>query len=98
MKKELFNEMLGNAKLAAAHSRGEKVKARKYHIAPPEHVDVKAIRQRIEMTQEAFAKTFGFSVSGVKKWESGERTPEGPARVLLHMISKDANAVLRLAQ
>lgn len=95
MKKELFEELVSNAKQAAAHSRGEKVKVSRVTVPPT--VDVRAIRKKTRLTQASFADTFGFSLSGLKKWELGERTPEGPARVLLHMIGKDAAAVLELA-
>jgi len=99
MKKELFDELLTNATQAAAHAQGKKVKgARSYKIRVPEVVDVRAVRKKLGMTREDFAKTFGFSASGVSKWENGDRVPEGPARVLLKMISKDAALVLRLAR
>ena len=47
------------------------------------------------MTQTAFAAAFGISLSTLRHWERGERTPQGPARVLLHVAAHEPQAVLR---
>jgi len=65
-----------------------------HHINVPDHVDVKAIRGKLQMSQGVFAKTFGFSVSTLQKWEQGQRTPEASARVLLNTIAYNPNVVL----
>ena len=62
---------------------------------PPKDVDVKAIRARLKMTQAAFAEKFGFSPSSVKDWEQKRRRPEAAARVLLTVIDKEPQAVLK---
>ena len=64
----------------------------KAHV--PQEVDVKAIRDRLGMTQARFSNTFGFSLDAVKHWEGGRRTPEAPARTLLTLIDKNPAAVL----
>ncbi len=58
-------------------------------------VDVKAIRQQIGMSQTEFAAAFGISVGTLRHWERGDRTPRGPARVLLNVVAKEPQAVLR---
>ena len=60
----------------------------------PLEVDVKAIRNRLGMTQAKFSDTFGFSLDAIKHWEGGRRTPEAPARTLLTVIDKNPAAVL----
>src|SRR5271167_1081882 len=60
----------------------------------PEDVDVKAIRNRLGMTQARFSNTFGFSLDAIKHWEGRRRTPEAPARTLLTVIDKNPAAVL----
>ena len=60
----------------------------------PREVDVKAIRNRLGMTQARFSDTFGFSLDAIKHWEGGRRTPEAPARTLLIVIDKNPAAVL----
>ena len=46
----------------------------------PQEVDVKAIRNRLGMTQARFSDTFGFSLDAIKHWEGGRRTPEAPEK------------------
>jgi putative transcriptional regulator len=60
----------------------------------PQKVDVKAIRNRLGLTQAKFSDTFGFSLDAIKHWEGGRRTPEAPARTLLTVIDKNPAAVL----
>jgi putative transcriptional regulator len=60
----------------------------------PQQVDVKAIRNRLGMTQARFSNTFGFSLDAIKHCEGGRRTPEAPARTLLTVIDKNPAAVL----
>lgn len=62
-------------------------------VRPPDHVDVSAIRKKLHMSQERFARRYGFSVWSVRNWEQGRRRPEGPARVLLRVIETDPKAV-----
>jgi putative transcriptional regulator len=64
----------------------------KAHV--PQEVDVKAIRNRLGMTQAKFSGVFGFSLDAIKHWEGGRRTPEAPARTLLTVIDKNPAAVL----
>jgi len=64
----------------------------KVHV--PQEVDVKAIRNRLGMTQARFSDTFGFSLNAIKHWEGGRRSPEASARTLLTLIDKNPVAVL----
>lgn len=66
----------------------------------PRAVDVRAIRQRLgkvlggkPITQEAFARRFGFSYSAVRDWERGKCTPDTASRVLLLVIDATPHAV-----
>ena len=45
-------------------------------VHPPRTIDVKAIREQVEMTQTAFAAAFGISLSTLRHWERGDRTPK----------------------
>ena len=64
-------------------------------ITPPE-VNVSDIRMALNLSQENFAHKYGFSLSSIKNWEQGRRTPEGPARTLLAMIKKRPDEVDRI--
>jgi putative transcriptional regulator len=57
-------------------------------------IDVKALRSKVGMTQAQFASRFGFSPATLRHWERGDRAPQGPALVLLQVISHNPNAVI----
>ena len=65
----------------------------RYGVHIPEAIDVKAIRAKLDMTQEGFAGRFGFSVNTLRHWEQGRRVPEGPTRAYLLVIDRNPKAV-----
>lgn len=58
-------------------------------------LDVKAVRAQVGMSQSEFASAFGISVSTLRHWERGDRTPHGPALVLLNVVAKEPKVVLK---
>jgi len=46
-----------------------------------------ARRAARQLSQDGFARTYGFSISAVRDWEQGRRQPERAARILLAMIA-----------
>ncbi len=68
-------------------------------LGPPRLVsggpDVRAIRERLSLSQESFALRFGLAPRTVQEWEQGRRVPEGPARTLLRVIAREPAAVER---
>ncbi len=71
-----------------------------YRVYVPAHVDVKAIRTKLGMTQRTFAARFGFSINTLRHWEQGKREPEGPTRAYLLVIARAPRVVqkaLRIA-
>lgn len=66
-----------------------------YRVHVPDEVDVRAIRARLGMTQAQFAARFGFPKGTVTDWEQKRRRPEASARVLLTVIDREPEAVLR---
>jgi putative transcriptional regulator len=79
---------------ALAHARGEMVLP-SYTVNVPETVDVAKLRHRLGLSQAAFARTFGLDVTALHAWEQGRRRPDRAARVLLAVIAKEPQAVLR---
>jgi putative transcriptional regulator len=65
----------------------------RYGVHIPEAIDVKAIRAKLDMTQEEFAGRFGFSINTLRHWEQGRRVPEGPTRAYLLVIDRNPKAV-----
>ena len=79
---------------AVAYAKGRRVK-KGYRVHVPAHVDVKAIRTKLGLTQQAFAGRFGFSINTLRHWEQGKREPEGPTRAYLLVIDRAPGAVQR---
>lgn len=77
---------------AIAFSEGSVGKAVVHEFSP---MDVKDIRAKVGMSQSEFASAFGISVSTLRHWERGDRTPRGPALVLLNVVAKEPSAVLK---
>ena len=61
-------------------------------IAPAEIV---ALRRRLQMSQDFFARTFGLNVETLRGWEQGHRQPDNAARILLRVIDREPAAVFR---
>ena len=61
----------------------------------PSDIDVKAIREKIALSQSEFAKLFGLSKRTLEHWEHGRRVPSGPARAFLTVIAREPDAVRR---
>lgn len=80
--------------MAPLFSDDELARARQV-IPPPLPDDVRAIRQRLGLSQEQFADRYGFSVETIRNYEQGHRRPSGPARVLLRVIAGEPDAVTR---
>lgn len=64
-------------------------------IHVPSEIDVKAIREKISLSQSEFAKLFGLSKRTLEHWEHGRRVPSGPARAFLTVIAREPDAVRR---
>lgn len=91
MKKETFDELMTSIEQAGAIIKGKKSPSRRFVIEDP---NVTAIRHQLGLTQEKFAELMGISVGTLRNWEQGRRKPEGPAKVLLHIVAKHPKTVL----
>ena len=94
MKKFNKTEMsiLNGLKDALSFAKDENNEVNAYKIEV-KNIDVKALRERLDLTQDEFATTFGVSLSTIRNWEQGKREPEGPAKVLLNVIAHDPKCV-----
>ncbi len=89
--KTAFEELMAGLDEVQAFLAGER---KGFKVRVPDEVDVKSIRNKLNMTQSRFSDTFGFSLDAIKHWEGGRRTPEAPARTLLTVIDKNPAAVI----
>jgi putative transcriptional regulator len=85
--------MIASAKQALAFAKGEENHGCTVHI--PDAIDVKAIREKVDMSQSKFANMFGFSKRTLEDWEHGRRIPTGPARAFLTVTAREPEAVRR---
>jgi putative transcriptional regulator len=57
--------------------------------------NIKALRERLHLSQAVMADVLGASASTVRKWEAGDKRPSGPSRRLLDILDrKGLEAVL----
>jgi putative transcriptional regulator len=68
----------------------------KYCVHVPRQIDVREIRAKLGMTQQQFAREFGFSVNTLRHWEQGKRQPEGPTRAYLLVIDQAPDTVRKV--
>lgn len=85
--------MIESARQALAFATGKKDHGCEVHV--PDDIDVKAIREKISLSQGEFAKLFGLSKRTLQHWEHGRRVPSGPARAFLTVIAREPDAVRR---
>ena len=56
---------------------------------------IRALRERLQLSQTVLASVLNASPSAVRQWESGQKQPSGPSQKLLHLLErKGLEAVL----
>ncbi len=86
MNSENFNNLVESIKQAGEIKRGKLKPTRIFNFDP---LDIKKMREKLHKSQSEFALMIGVSVSTLQNWEQGRRRPEGPARALLQLASKN---------
>ena len=91
-----FDAMSDEERHAAAISDPDCPPATKAQLARARRVpDVRAVRRSLKLTQEEFAERFGLPLGTVRDWEQGAHRPDRAAQVLLRVIAKNPDAVIR---
>jgi putative transcriptional regulator len=85
--------LIDAAREAVSIARGATKPAR-LHL--PAEIDVKAIRTKLALSQDAFAAEFGFTTNQIKDWEQGRTNPLGGNRAYLMIIKRDPQTVATL--
>lgn len=62
-------------------------------VTPSEALDVRSLRERLNLTREQFALCYGLEVETVRNWEMGKREPDTTARSYLRVIANDPEGV-----
>ena len=79
----MFDELLASVQEADDIIKGKKEAARITEFPEPE---VKAIREKVGLSQDNFAMLIGISKRTLENWEQGRRHPTGPAKALLRIF------------
>ena len=56
---------------------------------------IRSLRNGMKLSREKFAEWFGLDIRAVQDWEQGRRVPDRAARVLLTVIDREPEAVVR---
>lgn len=78
---------------AAAHAQGVGKVARVHTIDVP---DVRAIREELGLSQQAFASAYRIPLATLKGWEQGRRQPDATASAYLSVIAGMPDAAREL--
>jgi len=94
MSSKAFDKIRAGLEDAHAYAQGDETRATVHNIevAVP---DVKAIRKRLGMSQDVFARAIKVSPATLRNWEQHRRHPEGPALALLEVVEREPEAALR---
>ncbi len=92
MNKKLFAELVESMTQHNEIARGKRAPSREFHV---DALSVKALRAELGLSQPKLAKLLRVDVGTLRNWEQGRREPTGPAKALLHAISRDPVHVLK---
>ena len=80
---------------AAAHAQGMGIVARVHTVEVP---DVRAIREALGLSQQAFASAYRIPLATLKGWEQGRRQPDATAYLsVIARLPSEAREALRAA-
>jgi putative transcriptional regulator len=91
MKSDLFAELLAAANDALEHAKGKRDLRSTTLPRLPDPMsadDVRRVRERLQASQAVLARYLNVSTKLVQAWEAEERSPSGPALVLLRLIEQ----------
>lgn len=72
----------------------EDIKAGRVNIYEDEPVDIKLLRETLDMGQEEFAQSFHIPLRTLRQWEQKRRQPSGTSLSYLRVIEKNPQAVM----
>ena len=105
MADNIGDALIGALEEAVAYARGGlpatrvdrvEITARNTTVAPPPAYspeEIRAIRQRLAVSQAVFAEMLNASASTVRAWEQGARVPDGPSLRLLQVAELHPEAL-----
>jgi putative transcriptional regulator len=89
-----FEKIMAGLEDAMAYADGDSSRGMPHQVKVAD-VDITNLREKLGLSQDKFAALFGLSPRTLRNWEQGVRHPEGPARILLQVIDREPEAVMR---
>ncbi|WP_209015562.1 helix-turn-helix domain-containing protein [Roseibium sp. RKSG952] len=62
-------------------------------VHSPRPINVRAVRERTKLSQEAFSVRYGLDLGTLRNWEQGRSSPDAAAKTLLWTIARNPEAV-----
>lgn len=90
---EAGKRLIAAAKEARRIARGD-LEAAKIHV--PADIDVRSIRAKTKLSQDDFARQYGFTINQVRDWEQKRARPLGGVRAYLMLIDDDPDGIRRM--
>jgi putative transcriptional regulator len=95
-KRKIGDEIIQGKTEAIEYIRGNELAAAVHKVEIPDEIDVKSIREKLNLSRQEFADSFGFSARTLQHWEQGDRNPHGPARVLLLLLQREPKIIAKI--
>jgi putative transcriptional regulator len=92
MSSQLFKDLSKSIKEAGRIRKGE---AKASRVFKYDAIDIRKLRESVDVSQAQFARMIGVSKGTLQNWEQGRRRPRGPAKALLRVFEEDPEAVVR---
>ena len=89
-----FEKIMAGLDDALAYAEGDSGRGVTHQVQVAD-ISITHLREKLGLSQDRFAALFGLSTRTVRNWEQGVRHPEGPARILLQVIDREPEAVMR---
>jgi putative transcriptional regulator len=96
MTRNIAKEALDSLREFSDHIAGKPIKGRATLVNIPDEIDVRALRMRMDLSQEEFARIYAIPIHTLRKWEQKTRRPDQATRAYLTTIARDPRTIEKL--
>ncbi|MCF6776834.1 helix-turn-helix domain-containing protein [Thiotrichales bacterium 19X7-9] len=90
--------LLKSAKEAVEIAQNKARPAKEHKIFIADEIDVKKIRQKLNITRSEFCERYGFKLRTLQKWEQRISRPDSATRAYLTVIDRNPDIVAQTLQ
>ncbi|WP_115712843.1 helix-turn-helix domain-containing protein [Legionella sainthelensi] len=94
--RNIGQEIIQGMEEAIEYIRGNKESVKVHKVEIPNEIDVREIRENLNLSRKEFADSFGFSPRTLQHWEQGDRAPHGAAKVLLLLLQREPATIAKI--